>query len=190
MPTNKIKAYKESKEATKQFKGKVVTGSVKRIARKDANLKDFKTYKKIGSVKKVRPVPKVQAPKAHPKIAYKEYKEATKQFKGKVVTGSVKRTTIKNPKLENMYKSYKVPKSYSSFGKTAAKSAAKFVGKRILGPAGIAADAYAVGRGIQEGLGAIVARRHARKTKAHSKTKYGTIDAATRTRKRLQERNQ
>ena len=75
--------------------------------------------------------------------------------------------------------------------KAAGNVAAKYaptvarVAGRVAVPLAVAATAYDVGRAAKEGYKAFSARKEAKAEKAGSEAKYGTVEAATRTRKRL-----
>jgi len=67
-------------------------------------------------------------------------------------------------------------------GKTAAGKVAGAVLSKTAVPLMVAGAAWDVGRTVYEGVGAYNAGQHQKRTEAHTKEKYGSIDAATRTR--------
>jgi hypothetical protein len=70
----------------------------------------------------------------------------------------------------------------NTVGKTAVGRAAGAVLSKTAVPLMVAGAAYDVGRTVYEGVGAYNAAQHQKRTEAHTKEKYGSIEAATRTR--------
>lgn len=114
--------------------------------------------------------------------AYKAAQKAAAKKQGREAlrgSGKAARKAVSEAVRENtaLKAASKLPRA-GVFSRVARRA----VGRAFI-PAGIALDLYATGKAVKEGYKAIQADAHRRRTKEYNKRLYGSIEAATRTRK-------